>query len=72
VEEPKTVNEVLRFSKEKLRPEPELKHLKRVCRRRNADGVSDRECPDVPADEALLINRYEPNRTLYCSRDGSI
>lgn len=35
------VREVLQYSKERLRMEPELKHLKRVCRRRDADGKSE-------------------------------
>jgi len=43
VHEPTIVREVLRFSKEKLRSEPELKHIKRVCRRRNAEGVQEGE-----------------------------
>ena len=41
VHEPTIVREVLRYSKEKLRSEPELKHIKRVCRRRNAEGVQE-------------------------------
>ena len=43
VHEPTIVREVLRYSKEKLRSEPELKHIKRVCRRRNAEGVQEGE-----------------------------
>ena len=43
VHEPTIVREVLRFSKERLRSEPELKHIKRVCRRRNAEGVQEGE-----------------------------
>lgn len=53
VRDPKTTSEVLKFLKDHIRIEPELKHLKRVCRRRGEDG---RPLGDSPFTVSISVS----------------